>query len=1401
MTSGLRSGKNYKLPEDKTVTKDENNKLDEQVEQVELDEFEEENVNPFLPKNSLNRSFSKKGETSIGTLKKVEGVDDLSLSEDPSSLSNTKSIPSGESLEGAASLIVINSETEKTLTLDPAQHGSDHLHNNSQSSNNTPENTVQRSLVEEPIITMSTYIKLKDAIAIVPIFNKKELGLEDFLETVDYANDLISSAEKPTFLKLVQSKIGSEARKALKDAKIDTLAKLKEHLRALYNSGLSVSSLQGLLAQQMQRENESVLAFANRIRDLGNQIIQAQECKGEVPEHFKESTRKSQEESFRNGLLDEISVRLPATNDLTELIKEAIRVEKAINVKREMRKRLEKYCSICKRTNHNTENCRQKLVAVITSGNTNNSQQKSQQKSAKPQCDHCKKLGHTIDKCFKRAYDLANAAQTQTQTQTGDNKPTCTKCGKTNHTTDRCLNHIIYSGSEVNLCMQKAVPDKALIFLDNQPSIIGINSNVTETLSVTEFKINTILTQFLIISNSFPICFDGIMGADFVVLNRVEIDFGSKKLTIQDKSFKLFFEDQPLLKQSKTTLANYRQPYISKLMPYIKINLYVYQAMLLLDTGAQISVIYQRVIPKGLNINSTKKLTVEDINGQSKETLGRVTIMLCEIPTIFHVVDETFDLPGDGILGVNFFHLSKAKLNFESLLLNANNYLLEINIGKTLADPYEMNLSMPPELNCDFYDSSEDNKLIELIDLIPDSCIFTIQKEKQLKDFINVDKLDETEKLHVQEILNKYSDIFHIPGKLNVNADSSSRNVPEELTEQVVCSLTRSELKENENIQNIDENSRETVDAPRKRGRPPKNLQKPKPNIPARNPSKRVIKPPEKFDPSNYIKPPEPNPKTFEIPPSESEKSDDSDSERESTDDEEQQSNEAQHLSDDAEQQPDEVESQPISNDVEQQLNPDNIDKLIPEIVYSKNLMHCLAGNIAYFIDTKSNPCDAGAKKLAEFNKLPRITDINTNEVHIFESSKKTCHFVLCIKNEDDIAPTTCKENILFAMSVLRNLLEKRNQTTIFCTKTNTLYGLSWDDIVQIIMETFENTKMRIVVCTGEITYVPISERDEIFYEMHSSAIGGHRGVSKTYNRIKKKYLWENLKNYIQRRIQQCLDCQLKKLVRVKTRQPMLITDTPGIPFYKIALDIVGPLPKSKNNFEYILTMQDNFSKFCLAVPLVDITAVSVADAFIKRFISIFGSPKVILTDQGSNFMSSLMKRLPKRFKIKQIKTTPYHAQSNGSLECSHHVLKEFLKQYTVSDDAWDEWVDLAILNYNTSVQESTKLTPYEIIFGRIANLPTSLPLRENPIKNQVGRPKASYSQKSKITQRKKVAEHDKTMSHEEAYDVAVKKFKKDNNVEGAKLLDAIKDRDTAKHLLKKLHETKRKSMTPEEAL
>ena len=122
----------------------------------------------------------------------------------------------------------------------------------------------------------------------------------------------------------------------------------------------------------------------------------------------------------------------------------------------------------------------------------------------------------------------------------------------------------------------------------------------------------------------------------------------------------------------------------------------------------------------------------------------------------------------------------------------------------------------------------------------------------------------------------------------------------------------------------------------------------------------------------------------------------------------------------------------------------------------------------------------------------------------------------------------------------------------------------------------------------------------------------------------------------------------------------MVITDTPETVFEKIALDIVSPLPKTKDNNEYILTMQDQLSKFSLAAPLPNALATTIADAFIKKFICIFGAPKVVLTDQGRNFLSSLIQKIAKRFKIKRVRTTAFHPQSNGSLERSHHALGEF---------------------------------------------------------------------------------------------------------------------------------------------
>ena len=77
----------------------------------------------------------------------------------------------------------------------------------------------------------------------------------------------------------------------------------------------------------------------------------------------------------------------------------------------------------------------------------------------------------------------------------------------------------------------------------------------------------------------------------------------------------------------------------------------------------------------------------------------------------------------------------------------------------------------------------------------------------------------------------------------------------------------------------------------------------------------------------------------------------------------------------------------------------------------------------------------------------------------------------------------------------------------------------------------------------------------------------------------------------------------------------MVITDTLTSAFEKISMDIVGPLPETKSANLYIFTILDNFTKFFLEIPVPNHQAGTVADAFVKKFICIFGSPKGVLTD------------------------------------------------------------------------------------------------------------------------------------------------------------------------------------------
>lgn len=137
-------------------------------------------------------------------------------------------------------------------------------------------------------------------------------------------------------------------------------------------------------------------------------------------------------------------------------------------------------------------------------------------------------------------------------------------------------------------------------------------------------------------------------------------------------------------------------------------------------------------------------------------------------------------------------------------------------------------------------------------------------------------------------------------------------------------------------------------------------------------------------------------------------------------------------------------------------------------------------------------------------------------------------------------------------------------------------------------------------------------------------------------------------------------------------------------------------------------------TKYLVAVPLKNQDTESIAKAFVENIILKFGCPLEILTDNGSAFCSELLKKLCKFLQIKKIHTTAYHPQSNGSLERSHRVLKEYLRNYISPNlNDWDKYLPFAVFAYNSTPNSNTKFSPFELYFGSKPNTPSSM--NKNP--------------------------------------------------------------------------------------
>jgi hypothetical protein len=189
------------------------------------------------------------------------------------------------------------------------------------------------------------------------------------------------------------------------------------------------------------------------------------------------------------------------------------------------------------------------------------------------------------------------------------------------------------------------------------------------------------------------------------------------------------------------------------------------------------------------------------------------------------------------------------------------------------------------------------------------------------------------------------------------------------------------------------------------------------------------------------------------------------------------------------------------------------------------------------------------------------------------------------------------------------------------------------------------------------------------------------------------------------------LEMPVKQITEAEKKTPMEVTTTARKPFEKCALDIVGPLAQSslKNKCSDF----SRRSEFVVAIP-IDQDAETIAREFVLNIVLKFGTPRNILTDQGSNFISNIFKETCQLLKIKKTQCSAFHPESIGSLERSHRVVAEYLRHYVQEDQSdWDTWIPYAIYVYKTTVHTSTGYTLFKLVYGFKSQVPSAL--KETP--------------------------------------------------------------------------------------
>ena len=225
----------------------------------------------------------------------------------------------------------------------------------------------------------------------------------------------------------------------------------------------------------------------------------------------------------------------------------------------------------------------------------------------------------------------------------------------------------------------------------------------------------------------------------------------------------------------------------------------------------------------------------------------------------------------------------------------------------------------------------------------------------------------------------------------------------------------------------------------------------------------------------------------------------------------------------------------------------------------------------------------------------------------------------------------------------------------------------------------------------------------------------GHNGSRRTYNCLKKQYYWPGIRKQIFRHCKRCKECILQN--QGQPEKCFGHFDSPDLPVEFTCMDLVGPIhpPSSKGN-KYVLMVIDILTGFTMAVPIKNKNAETICDAYRDHIYCTFGGSSRILMDNGSEFKNQEMRQVCETLGVKHIFSPVYTPESNGHLEGWHRFFKACIAKHICGGGVkWDELVPLAVSAYNFFACQSSKESPFVLMFGRDPITPVAKLLEPRP--------------------------------------------------------------------------------------